>query len=365
MLKEIQSIDLEMRRDIIHLFVSLSQKCPSTVQYLSLIINSLISLMDQVSKQPQAHQTHQTVMNCFSIFIKQYNNTVLVYLPMIHKVVQIYKINHIQYQQCLQIFLSYGTLDDLSNLLDDSQINFDFFPKQPATFYFSIEPAHPPMFKKLDSEELMTKFETSQRSLKDEWLEWMRNTSVELLKSSPLLVLSPCCSIAVMYPQIAQDLYNIAFASVWQNLSDKHKEQMIQHLTKAISPSNKENIPLTILQTILNLAEFMQHDKEGLQIDISTLAELAERCMAFAKALYYRELEFEYASRKTIQSLISLYTNLGLQESANGLLIFAKQNLKIQMRMVDYYERLQMWEEALKDYGQQQLSSEEKDKQHL
>jgi FKBP12-rapamycin complex-associated protein len=42
------------------------------------------------------------------------------------------------------------------------------------------------------------------------------------------------------------------------------------------------------------------------------LAELAERCMAFAKALYYREFEFEYASKKTIQSIISLYTNLGL-----------------------------------------------------
>lgn len=43
---------------------------------------------------------------------------------------------------------------------------------------------------------------------------------------------------------------------------------MISHLTNAISPKNAENIPLSILQTILNLAEFMQHDKEGLQIDI-------------------------------------------------------------------------------------------------
>jgi FKBP12-rapamycin complex-associated protein len=86
-----------------------------------------------------------------------------------------------------------------------------------------------------------------------------------------------------------------------------------------------------------------------LQIDISTLAELAERCMAFAKALYYREHEFEYASYKTIQSLISLYTSLGLPESANGLLTFAKQNLKIQMKITDY-ERLQKWDEALDDY---------------
>ena len=44
----------------------------------------------------------------------------------------------------------------------------------------------------------------------------------------------------------------------------------------------------------------MQHDKEGLQIDISSLGELAEKCMAYAKALYYREHEFETASQKAI-----------------------------------------------------------------
>lgn len=156
------------------------------------------------------------------------------------------------------------------------------------------------MYKKLDSEELMTKFDTSQRTLKDEWVEWMRNTSVELLKQSPMLVLSPCSSIAEMYPQLANELYNIAFDSVWQNLNDKHKELMISHLTNAINPKSAENIPLSILQTILNLAEFMQHDKEGLQIDNLTLAKLAERCMAFAKALYYREQEFEFPSVETL-----------------------------------------------------------------
>lgn len=35
------------------------------------------------------------------------------------------------------------------------------------------------------------------------------------------------------------------------------------------------------------------------------------RCLAYAKALYYRENEFETANEYTIESLISLYTNLG------------------------------------------------------
>ena len=82
-------------------------------------------------------------------------------------------------------------------------------------------------------------------------------------------------------------------------------------MQKAIDGKLKDIIPINILQTILNLAEFMSHDKEGLQIDNSTLGDLAERCLASAKALYYREHEFETASEKTIESLITLYTNLG------------------------------------------------------
>lgn len=96
----------------------------------------------------------------------------------------------------------------------------------------------------------------------------------------------------------------------------------------------------------------MQHDKEGLQIDIATLGELAERCNTYAKALYYREHQFETASHKTIESLTSLYTNLGLQESANGLLTYAKTTLKLNLKNTDY-ERLQKWDEALDYYRSQ------------
>lgn len=43
---------LEVRKDIIHLFVSLSKSCPSTVQYLSLIISSLLNLIDLSARTP-------------------------------------------------------------------------------------------------------------------------------------------------------------------------------------------------------------------------------------------------------------------------------------------------------------------------
>lgn len=71
----------------------------------------------------------------------------------------------------------------------------------------------------------------------------------------------------------------------------------------------------------------MHHDKDGLQIDYSILGNLAEQCQSFAKALYFRELEFDTASEKTIESLISLYTNVEQPEAASGLLMYAYNNL--------------------------------------
>jgi FKBP12-rapamycin complex-associated protein len=48
--------------------------------------------------------------------------------------------------------------------------------------------------------------------------------------------------------------------------------------------------PPEILQTLLNLAEFLEHDAEALPIAASVLAELAQKSHAYAKALHYREV---------------------------------------------------------------------------
>ena len=48
-----------------------------------------------------------------------------------------------------------------------------------------------------------------------------------------------------------------------------------------------------ITQTILNLAEFMEHsDKGPLPLDPKLLGRQAMKCKAFAKALHYKETEF-------------------------------------------------------------------------
>ena len=361
--KESNAFDIEVSKEVAHLFTSFASVCPSTVQYLSLMVHNLLNLLEksqasQANKdQPQNSQyLHTIIMNCFVSFIYKYRNNFLVYLPLVNASVSKHKIYHNEYSQCIEILLNYGNLEEMGHVMSE-EANFDLMISNQhrgnTQSYTIITPEFLPPARKVEGETIKIEFDTTQKTLKEDWAEWMRKSSVELLRQSPNPILSPCCPIAEVYSHISHELYNIAFASCWQILNDKQKEFIIKQLHNAISATN---IPTNILQTILNLAEFMQHDKEGLQIDNSTLGDLAERCLAYAKALYYREMEFETASEKTIESLISLYTNLGQPEAASGLLVYAKRNLAIELKM-SWYENLQRWEDALDDYRIKQLNN--------
>ncbi len=63
---------------------------------------------------------------------------------------------------------------------------------------------------------------------------------------------------------------------------------------------------------LLHLAEFMEQHDKPLPIDISKLSLLAEKCHSYAKALHYKELEFQTSVTITscIESLIGIYSNV-------------------------------------------------------
>jgi FKBP12-rapamycin complex-associated protein len=157
-----------------------------------------------------------------------------------------------------------------------------------------------------------------------------------------------------VYAPIATELYNIAFVSCWKIMSDKGKEKIMDNYLNAIRSPSK---PTVVLQTILNLAEFMELD-ESTDIKLfaaSTLAKIAEQCNAYAKALYYWELEFENDPKNTIELLIQ--TNYGLQqpEAAEGILEYAKKNILIDEKE-DWYEKLHRWRDALRIYEHKEIT---------
>ncbi|XP_070678485.1 serine/threonine-protein kinase TOR isoform X2 [Malus domestica] len=199
---------------------------------------------------------------------------------------------------------------------------------------------------------LRTAGEASQRSTKEDWAEWMRHFSIELLKESPSPALRTCARLAQLQPFVGRELFAAGFVSCWAQLNETSQKQLVRSLEMAFS---SPNLPPEILATLLNLAEFMEHNEKPLPIDIRLLGALAEKCCAFAKALHYKEMEFEGARSKkmdpvaVVEDLIHINNQLHQHEAAVGILTFAQQDLDVQLKE-SWYEKLQRWDDALKAY---------------
>ena len=114
-------------------------------------------------------------------------------------------------------------------------------------------------------------------------------------------------------------------------------------------------IPPEILQTLLNLAEFMEHDDKALPIDIKTLGAYAAKCHAYAKALHYKEMEFmNEPLPDTIEALISINNQLQQPDAAIGILTYAQQHHDVELKE-SWYEKLQRWDDALGAYDRRQV----------
>jgi len=64
-----------------------------------------------------------------------------------------------------------------------------------------------------------------------------------------------CWALAQTYSQLPRDLFNAAFVSCWTELSESLQNELIHSLEQALMVPDLPEIT----QTILNLAEFMEH----------------------------------------------------------------------------------------------------------
>ncbi|KAI3958805.1 hypothetical protein MKX01_023481, partial [Papaver californicum] len=113
----------------------------------------------------------------------------------------------------------------------------------------------PEMNKQLRSHQvndgrLRTAGEASQRSTKEDWAEWMRHFSIELLKESPSPALRTCARLAQLQPFVGRELFAAGFVSCWAQLNETCQQQLVRSLEMAFS---SPNIPPEILATLLNL----------------------------------------------------------------------------------------------------------------
>ncbi|POY71739.1 putative Non-specific serine/threonine protein kinase [Rhodotorula taiwanensis] len=191
---------------------------------------------------------------------------------------------------------------------------------------------------------LKAAWEPIDRAKPDDWREWLKRLSVQLLKSSPSHTLRACANLAEVYPPLARDLFNAAFVSCWTELYDQYQEELVRAITTALA---SPTLPPEITQTLLNLAEFMEHDDKVLPIPIATLGGYAMKCRAYAKALHYKELEvLSDPSVQTIEELIRINNSLQQPDVSIGILTHAHQVHNLELKE-EWYIELERWEDAL------------------
>jgi serine/threonine-protein kinase mTOR len=199
----------------------------------------------------------------------------------------------------------------------------------------------------VNQQHLKNAWEAATKSTRDDWTEWMRRFSVELLRESPQQALRACTALASVYHTVARSLFNSAFVSCWTELYDQYQDELVRAIESAVTSAD---IPPEILQSLLNLAEFMERNDTALPIDVRTLGMYAAKCHAYAKALHYKELEFTAEQNpQAVDALIKINNHLGQFDASLGILRKAQNYEDVELKE-SWYEKLFRWEEALGAY---------------
>ena len=200
--------------------------------------------------------------------------------------------------------------------LDQSSSGFQTGPVIPPPVM------NPTTHHRVNQGNLQRAWDVSQKASREDWDEWMRRFGIQLLREAPSPALRATASLAHAYQPLARELFSAAFVCCWGELNEQYRQNLVEALQSAFVA----DVSPEILQTLLNLAEFMEHDgvgSAGLPIDISNLAELALKCRSYAKALHYKECEYNQgpsASGACLEALISINKKLDLP---GGLIFFS------------------------------------------
>lgn len=314
--------------------------------FISRIIHPLVRTIDNCP------ELRLTAIETLCSLMQQLGRKFTIFVPLIQKVMTKHKIQHSKFDSLVSKIQNETTLaEDVDFPVPRSKITRNRDPAMPADSGMIQR-------LKVSESNLQQAWTPVRRVSKDDWLEWLRRLSIELLKQSPIPALRSCLTLAQTYSQLPRDLFNAAFVSCWSELSEPMQKELINCLEQALTVPD---VP-EITQTILNLAEFMEHcDKGPLPLDSHILGHHAMHCRAYAKALHYKEEEFQRgASSQVVEALISINNKLQQKEAAEGLLQYVMQReMQVQVR---WYEKLHNWEKALRLYTEK-LEVDNKDQE--
>ncbi|XP_010773847.1 serine/threonine-protein kinase mTOR-like [Notothenia coriiceps] len=289
--------------------------------YASRIIHPIVRALDSTP------DLRATAMDTLSSLVFQLGKKYQIFIPMVNKVMLKHRINHQRYDILICRIVKGYTLAEEE---EDPLIFQHRHLRGNHGDALVSGPVEAGPMKKLhvSTTALQKAWGAARKVSKDDWLEWLRRLSVVLLKESSSPALRSCWSLAQTYIPLARDLFNAAFLSCWSELSEDQQDELIRSIELALTSQDIAEVT----QTLLNLAEFMEHSDKGplpLRDDngIVLLGERAAKCRAYAKALHYKELEFQKgASPLILEALISINNKLQQPEAASGVLEYAMKH---------------------------------------
>eukprot|EP01156_Anaeramoeba_ignava_P023638 Anaeramoba_ignava/c21679_g1_i1.p1 GENE.c21679_g1_i1~~c21679_g1_i1.p1 ORF type:complete len:2020 (+),score=411.29 c21679_g1_i1:2184-8243(+) len=196
----------------------------------------------------------------------------------------------------------------------------------------------------------------------DDWREWMKRFSSELLRHSPSVSLRSCEMLLGTATSIEKTLFEVAFLRVFTYLPDEHKRDLIRNIESVMR--NLTTVPVEIQQMILGLDDFMSHAGVVFGLDVRILGNAAERCSAYAKALRYKELELSRHLNdprwfEMIDSVISVASKLQQRDTIRGVIRFGEKRISAPNPKQRWFEELNQWEDALRIYTQRRVRKPE------
>jgi FKBP12-rapamycin complex-associated protein len=383
--------------------IKLRQEALDTIEqladkvYLSDYVSAILQILLRIIRK-----TQQLQMKCLDIILiiaQQMGKHFLVFSSLVLKTMDDMKLQHSKYE----LYISKLKDSSFADVQTETIINSNHLLNQLSSNE-QTKKTDEKMLYTIRTEQLRQHWlQAMQRNAKDlpMWLNKFQQLVLEQSPVYPLRAMGTC--LAQVSPSIPRDLFNASFISCWSELNFNDRQSLTNALTYVLTKCDKPDV----IQIILNLAEFRNHcdlklklerqqkgnkrndemnlndtnddiekdkninkkdsnydsiddDSERSLININLLSEKAFSVRAYAKALRYKEEEFQkqHDSLPTnqtasitsdiVESLISINHELQQSEAAYGALQFAKHN-NIKIKGL-WYEKLNQWERALRNY---------------
>jgi FKBP12-rapamycin complex-associated protein len=314
--------------------------------YASRIIHPIARLLQDYALSMDIKHAAVDVL-CYIVY--QCGSDYVVFIPMLNRILNEQQFNHTTYTSMVSKLLKSQPLleSDLPRLPEARESRSN--TAEGDTRALGLGPHTGTTQLRVDESRLSKAWGASPQSTKEDWDEWFRRLSIELVRESPEPSLRLCLELAEEHYPLVRSLFDPAFISCWRALSQQGKDELTDNLVVALK---SPHIPADVLQQLLNLIEFMERARVPLKLlSIDELGALAEKARAFAKSLHYRELKFHSDSNaKTLAALVTLNLRLQQSDAARGLVAMAKTSLGLAAPPA-WLAESGRWEAALSEWG--------------